>query len=153
MFGPPASELFGPVPWADTRQALLDTIPDLLSYLEGDERNVVLTFVRIWATLATGTFRSKDGAADWALPRLPPEHRPVLERARWLYVSGIAAEDWGDLLPCVRPFVEHVIGEIEGARRPAPPSDTRLQAQYPGLGRAARASECHGETPTGRDPS
>jgi streptomycin 3"-adenylyltransferase len=112
-FGPAPSELFGPIPWADVRRAMLDSIPDLLSYLDGDERNVVLTFVRVWTTLATGVFRSKDGAADWAMPLLPPEHRPVLERARSLYVRGVPTEDWGDLMPCVRPFVDHVIGEIQ----------------------------------------
>jgi predicted nucleotidyltransferase len=113
LFGPPPSELFGPIPWADVRRAMLDSIPDLLSYLDGDERNVVLTFVRIWSTLATREFRSKDGAADWALPLLPPEYRPVVERARDLYVMGIPTEDWGELMPRVRPFVDYVIGEIK----------------------------------------
>ena len=113
LFGPPPAEVIGPIPWADVRRAMLESIPDLLSYLDGDERNVVLTFVRIWSSLATGVFRSKDGAADWAIPLLPPEHRPVLAQARRLYVEGIAAEDWGDLMPRVRPFVDHVIGEIE----------------------------------------
>jgi streptomycin 3"-adenylyltransferase len=113
LLGPPPSELFGPIPWADVRRAMLDTIPDLLSSLDGDERNVVLTFARIWATLATGVFRSKDGAADWAIPRLPTEHRAVLAHARSLYAKGIPTEDWGNLMPRVRPFVDHLVGEIE----------------------------------------
>jgi predicted nucleotidyltransferase len=54
LFGPPPAEVLDPIPPADIRQAMLDSIPDLLSYLVGDERNVVLTFVRIWTTLATG---------------------------------------------------------------------------------------------------
>jgi streptomycin 3"-adenylyltransferase len=91
---------------------MLDSIPALLSYLDGDERNVVLTFARIWTTLATGIIRSKDAAADWALPRLPPEHRAVLEHARACYL-GESAEEWGDLLPRVRQHVEHVIREID----------------------------------------
>lgn len=112
FFGPSAAELLDPVPPGDVRRAMLASIPDLLSYLEGDERNVILTFVRIWTTLATGVIRSKDGAADWAQPLLPPEHRTVLEHARAIYL-GDAPEEWGDLLPRVRPFVDHVIGEIE----------------------------------------
>jgi predicted nucleotidyltransferase len=120
LFGPPASELFGPIPRADVRRAMLDSVPDLLSYLDGDERNVVLTFARIWTTLATGVFRSKDGAADWAIPRLPPEHRAVLGHARSLYVRGIPGEDWGDLMPRVRPFVDYVVGEIERTAASAP---------------------------------
>lgn len=113
LFGPPPAELFGPIPRADLRRAMLASIPDLLASLAGDERNVVLTFVRIWTTLATGVFRSKDGAADWAIPLLPPEHHAVLARARSLYVRGIPTEDWGDLRPRVQPFVAYVISEIE----------------------------------------
>jgi streptomycin 3"-adenylyltransferase len=114
LFGPPPAELLDPVPEADVRRAMLDSIPDLLSYLDGDERNVILTFVRIWTTLATGLIRTKDGAADWALPLLPAEHRAVLEHARAIYL-GEALEEWGELMPRTRPFVDHVIGEIERA--------------------------------------
>jgi predicted nucleotidyltransferase len=121
LFGPPPAEVLDPVPWADIRQAMLDSIPDLLSYLAGDERNVVLTFVRIWTTLATGVIRSKDGAADWALPLLPSEHRAVLGYARANYLDG-APEKWGDLLARVRPFVDHVIVEIETAATRNPPT-------------------------------
>jgi len=123
LFGPAPSELCGPIPWADVRRAMLDSIPDLLSYLDGDERNVVLTFVRIWTTLATGVFRSKDGAAGWAMPLLPREQRPVLAHARSLYVHGVNTEDWGDLMPRVRPFVDHVIGEIEATAAATPPAE------------------------------
>lgn len=111
LFGPPPSEVLDPIPSGDLRRAMLDSIPALLSYLDGDERNVVLTFARIWTTLATGLIRSKDAAADWALPLLPPEQRPVLALARDIYL-GDAPEAWGDLLPRVRPHVDHVIDEI-----------------------------------------
>jgi predicted nucleotidyltransferase len=120
LFGPPPGEVLDPIPWADIRRAMLDSIPDLLSYLDGDERNVVLTFIRIWTTLATGVIRSKDGAADWALPLLPSEHQAVLNYARANYLDGVPGE-WGHLLPRVRPFVDYVIGEIETAAA-RPPS-------------------------------
>ena len=112
LFGPRPRSVLDPVPPADIRRAMLDGIPALLSDLDGDERNVVLTFARIWTTLATGVIRSKDAAADWALPRLPSEHRPVLVHARSIYL-GDAPEEWGDLLPRVRPYVDHVISAIE----------------------------------------
>ncbi len=118
LFGPPPSEVLDPIPPADLRQAMLDSIPALLSYLDGDERNVVLTFARIWTTLATGIIRSKDAAADWALARLPLEQRAVLALARDMY-RGEAAEEWGDLVPRVRPHVDHVIGEIRWLAAPA----------------------------------
>ena len=121
LFGLPPGDVLDPIPWADVRRAMLDSIPDLLSYLDGDERNVVLTFVRIWTTLATGVIRSKDEAADWALPLLPPEHRAVLRYARGNYLDG-TPEEWGDLLPRVRPFVDYVIDEIETASTHDPPT-------------------------------
>ena len=117
LFGPPPHEVLEPVPTADVRSALFDVIPALLDDLTGDERNVVLTFARIWTTLATGRIYSKDGAADWALPRLPFEHRAVLEHARAIYL-GDAAEEWGDLLARVRPHVDYVLGEIESLHTP-----------------------------------
>lgn len=114
LFGPPASEVLDSIPPADVQRAMLDSIPALLSDLDGDERNVVLTFARIWTTIATGIIRSKDAAADWALPLLPPEHRAVLAHARAIYL-GEATEEWSDLLPRVRPHLDHVIEEIERA--------------------------------------
>jgi predicted nucleotidyltransferase len=111
LFGPPPADVLDPVPAADFRRALLDVIPVLLGDLDGDEANVVLTFARIWTTLATGVVRSKDAAADWALPRLPAEHRAVLEHARAIYL-GDTPEEWGELLPSVRPHIDHVLGEI-----------------------------------------
>jgi streptomycin 3"-adenylyltransferase len=73
---------------------------------------VVLTLARIWTTLETGAIRSKDGAADWVLARLPAEHRPVLERARAIYL-GEAPEGWDELRGQVRPHAEYIAGVIE----------------------------------------
>ena len=112
LFGPPPPEVLDPVPPADVRRAMHDGIPALLSNLDGDERNVVLTFARIWMTMSTAAFAPKDVAADWALARLPPEHRAVLAHARAGYL-GEAPEEWGELEPRIRPHVEHVRAEIE----------------------------------------
>lgn len=121
LFGPPPAQVLDPVPHGDVLRAIVDGIPGLLADLEGDTGNVVLTFARIWTTLATGVIRSKDAAADWSLPRLPAEHRAVLARARAIYL-GEEEERWDDLLPRVRPHVEHVIGEI-GRLTPRQSSD------------------------------
>lgn len=112
LFGPPPAELLDPIPPADVRRAMLDGIPGLLADLTGDERNVILTFARIWTTLATGKISSKDAAADWVLARLPLQHQAVLAHARAIYL-GEAEEEWGDLLPRVRPYVDHLLMEIE----------------------------------------
>lgn len=111
LAGPGPAAVLDPVPPADLRRAMLDGLPGLLSDLDGDERNVVLTLARIWMSLVTGVIASKDAAADWVLPRLPPEHRAVLAHARAIYL-GDTAEDWGVLLEQVRPHVDHVLAEI-----------------------------------------
>ncbi|GAB3446058.1 aminoglycoside adenylyltransferase family protein [Streptomonospora sediminis] len=111
LAGPPPTEVFDPVPQDDLVSALTAGIPELLGELESDTRNVVLTLARIWATLATGSIGSKDTSAQWALARLPEEHRPVLERARAVYL-GDRAEYWDDLLPRLRPYAEYVTGTI-----------------------------------------
>jgi len=113
--GPPPAELLDPVPPQDVIRGSLAGIPELLSDLPGDTRNVVLTFARIWATLATGEIKSKDAAADWALAQLPPEHQPVLQHAKQLYLtSRYTEETWSDELKAqAHPHVGAVLAEID----------------------------------------
>lgn len=62
----------------------------------------------LWATVA---LRSKDEAADWAIPRLPARLRPVLARARAIYV-GEEDERWDDLRADVHEYALLVAREI-----------------------------------------
>ncbi|GHG99353.1 nucleotidyltransferase [Streptomyces lanatus] len=119
LTGPRPAKVLAPVPHTDLILASVAGIPTLLDDLDGDTRNVLLTFARIWTTLATGQIRSKDAAADWALARLPPEHRPALEHARQLYLNcGYSEESWSDALRAqVRPHVNRVLAEIDQCRR------------------------------------
>jgi streptomycin 3"-adenylyltransferase len=112
--GPGASEVFDPVPRTDLRRALTDELPMLLPDLFTDTRNIVLTLARVWLTLVTGEIRSKDAAADWVLERLPDEHRPVVARARAIYL-GDEAERWDDLRDRLEPFADRIVGEIRHA--------------------------------------
>jgi streptomycin 3"-adenylyltransferase len=123
LFGPPPAQMFDPVPPEDLINAMVDGIDSLLGDLQSDTRNVLLTFARIWSTLATGVIRSKDAAADWALHRLPEKHRLVLARARAIYLDQ-HPEHWDDIGDQLEPHVEYVIAEI---RRLA--SDTVLLAR------------------------
>jgi predicted nucleotidyltransferase len=123
LFGPPPAEVLDPVPEEDVARAVVAGIPGLLEDLDADTANVVLTFARIWTTVETGAIRSKDAAADWALARLPGEHRAVLARARAIYL-GDEDDAWENLHPRVRPHVDHVIGEIERATAGGRASDT-----------------------------
>ncbi|MEV5882668.1 aminoglycoside adenylyltransferase family protein [Streptomyces sp. NPDC052020] len=111
LYGPPPAELLDPVPHDDLRRAIVAGVPELMRELGPDTRNVLLTLARIWSTLATGEIRSKDAAAGWALARTPARHRPVLARARAVYL-GEAEERWDDLLPGVRPCADFLAARI-----------------------------------------
>lgn len=111
LFGPPPAEILDPVPHDDVVRAVLAGIPGPLANLDDDEGNVILTFARIWTTIATGTIVSKVAVADWVLERLPEEHHAVLVHARAVYL-GDEEESWDDLRPRIRPRVEHVLGAI-----------------------------------------
>jgi streptomycin 3"-adenylyltransferase len=82
LAGPPPAHVLDPVPAELLVRASVNGIPGLLADLPHDTRNVLLTFARIWMTLATGRVVAKETAADWALARLAPAHRPVLAFAR-----------------------------------------------------------------------
>jgi len=117
LAGPPPAEVLDPVPPADLARASLADLDALLADLPGDTRNVVLTLARIWTTVATGRILPKDAAAAWALPRLAPQHRPVLEHAQWLYRNQTYADEtWPDELRAgVRPYVDEVLTRIREA--------------------------------------
>ncbi|MCH9610356.1 MAG: Streptomycin 3''-adenylyltransferase [Chlamydiales bacterium] len=109
LFGREPDELLAPVPSSDFRKAMVDHIDDLISNLEVDTRNVLLTLARIWSSLETDEIRSKGDAASWAEKRLPEELRCVIERAAAIYL-GKAEEQWGDLqvIPCANYMVEQI---------------------------------------------
>jgi streptomycin 3"-adenylyltransferase len=115
LYGPPPADVLDPVPYGDLVRGITSGMPELMADLESDTRNVLLTLARIWTTLATGTVRSKDAAADWVLGRLPEAHRPVLERARAVYL-GDAEEGWEDLADRVRPAAEFLVRAVAEAQ-------------------------------------
>jgi streptomycin 3"-adenylyltransferase len=71
LYGPPPSEVFDPVPRADYVAGILRDV---------DDPNVLM-LARVWAGVSTDEVHSKLRAAEWALQRLPTEHRRVLEHA------------------------------------------------------------------------
>lgn len=111
LAGSAAEDFFNPVPEGDLFKALSDTLklwnsqPDW----EGDERNVVLTLSRIWYSAATGKIAPKDIVANWAMERLPDQHKPVLLEARQAYLGQ--GEDClasrADQLAAFVHFVKH----------------------------------------------
>lgn len=112
--GPAANDVLAPVPFDDLVRASLDAIPMLLADLEDDTRNVLLTLARMWTTMATGTIRSKDDAAEWAAGRLPPDARGLLDHARALYSNGGWGE-WDAVMADVRRLAQRMADEVRRA--------------------------------------
>jgi streptomycin 3"-adenylyltransferase len=118
IFGPAADEILPEIPTTDLARAMTDEIGSLLDDLEPDTANVLLTLARIWHTLATGAFTSKDAAADWALTQIG-DPLPALEMARDDYLgsapdSALQGDRWPDLQPEARSAARLLIGRIEG---------------------------------------
>jgi streptomycin 3"-adenylyltransferase len=95
LTGCDAAGLLPDISSADVRRAIRQTLPTLLASLEGDERSVLLTLVRMWRTLVVGDFVPKDVAADWALPWLGADAGAVIAEARDGYL-GMKRDDWQD---------------------------------------------------------
>lgn len=119
LYGPPLTTLLDPIPRADVVRATTATLDDLMADLGSDTRNVLLTLARAWVTVAEGSLLSKDGAADWALRRLPPKDRDLLERARVAYVEG-RDDGWVDLMPRASALAERLVAEIRAATNEDP---------------------------------
>jgi streptomycin 3"-adenylyltransferase len=110
LAGRPIESVFPDVPWCDYAHALSHDLSWFRERFGEIPRYAVLSGPRIWATLATGTPHSKLTGAEWALPRLPPHLRPVLEHGLAVY-QGTAAEHWGGL--ALDDYIAVVAGEIE----------------------------------------
>jgi hypothetical protein len=103
-------QLLCTVPYKDFMTALMDALPNLMSNIESDVRNVLLTFARIWSTTETDTIRSKPAAVDWVIDRLPLRYRPVIERAKAICM-GEEKEHWDDIQELIKPCADFMLRE------------------------------------------
>ena len=94
LLGPDANEILPVISRSDIHRAIADASQALLEAAPGDERNVLLTLARMWRTLDSGDFVSKDAAAEWAAAQLPEAHASVLLDARGAY-PGLRSDDLG----------------------------------------------------------
>jgi hypothetical protein len=109
--GPALDEIIDPVPAADLRRAIHDSVQPLLGDLHGDERNVLLTLARMVVTLETGEIVPKDDAAGRAMSVLPPGNRDLLEVARQGYL-GHVADDWTQNRELTRETAERLAAHV-----------------------------------------
>ncbi len=111
LFGVEPKQLLEPVPYRDFMTAMLQDLNRLSSDLEDDTRNVLLTFARIWSTLATNTIRSKPAAADWVINHLPIEYQAVMQRAKSI-CNGSENEHWNDIRALIKPCADFMVNRI-----------------------------------------
>ena len=109
--GPRLSDILTPIPAQHVRRAMRDAIPALVSGLQGDERNVLLTLARMWRTAATGEFVSKDAAASWVAPLVPIEIGKTLGVAAEAYL-GKAVDDWSARAAEAQQASNYLQGEL-----------------------------------------
>ena len=110
LVGANPDQLLCKVPYKDFITALTDALPNLMLELACDVRNVLLTFARIWSTVATDAIRSKPAAADWVVNRLPEKYRPVIERAKAI-CTGKEKEHWDDIQELIKPCADFMVSE------------------------------------------
>ena len=103
LYGPPPSDVFDPVPRSDYVDGILRDADD----------DSVLMVTRVWAGVSTDEVHSKLRAAEWALSRLPDEHKPVLEHAAAFY-RGERTDPPDD----VEAYLAYVREAIQAASRP-----------------------------------
>ena len=110
LVGANPDQLLCKIPYKDFMTAIIDALPNLMSDLDSDVRNVLLAFARIWSTVATDAIRSKPAAADWVINRLPEKYRPVMERAKAIY-KGEEKEHWDDIQKLIKPCADFMLSE------------------------------------------
>lgn len=104
-------QLLEPVPYQDFIKAMTHDLNRLAIDLEQDTRNVLLTYARIWSTLATNTIRSKPAAADWVVNHLPKAYQPLIQRAKSICI-GLEYEHWTDLKMFIKPCADFMADKI-----------------------------------------
>jgi len=111
LWGEKPEQLLAHVPYHDFMKAMLHDLNRLAADLKQDTRNVLLTYARIWSTLATNAIRSKPAAADWAMTHLPKKYQPVMKRAKSICI-GIENEHWDDIETLIQPCADFMADKI-----------------------------------------
>lgn len=125
--GIPPKQLLSAVPYQDFMAAMLAAVPHLLSELETDTRNVLLTLARIWSTVSTGLLYPKPEAANWAIEHLPKQHQAVMEQARDSCL-GLVEEHWKGRQASIKPCADFMVAAVNQMVAGIRSSDTSEKA-------------------------
>jgi len=111
LWGLEPDQLLAHVPYHDFMKAMLHDLNRLVTELEHDTRNVLLTYARIWSTLETNAIRSKPAAADWVMNYLPKIYQPVMKRAKSICL-GVENEYWDDIEVLIKSCADFMVNKI-----------------------------------------
>lgn len=114
LWGPSPETLLPAIPAADVVAASLSGVDGLLANIEGDERNVLLTFARMLVTVEGGVVVPKDVAADAVAPRFGGATAGVLRDAAEDH-RGERVVAWETRTGGVRRAIGHLREVIEQA--------------------------------------
>ncbi|MHA7985010.1 aminoglycoside adenylyltransferase family protein [Rathayibacter sp. CAU 1779] len=117
VVGPSPDILIPAIPPKDLERAIVDSLPELVDNLRGDERNVLLTLARMQHTLETGRIVPKDVAAERIARRLPDDEAVVLVRAAAAY-RGELQDEWMPHPPALEAYVRRAQREISRHTEP-----------------------------------
>ena len=111
LIGVNPDQLLCKIPYNDFMIVITEALQNLMSDLNSDTRNVLLTFARIWSTVSTDAVRSKPAAADWAINHLPEKYRPIMERAKAI-CKDEEKEYWDDIWELIKPCADFIVNQI-----------------------------------------
>jgi len=111
LLGPEPNQLLSRVPYHDFIAATVEELDNLMTNLNKDTCNVLLTLARIWSTVKTDQIHSKPDAAVWVINQLPEEYQPVMKQARAICI-GKEYEKWDDIKPLIQLCAKFMVNQI-----------------------------------------
>jgi streptomycin 3"-adenylyltransferase len=116
VVGPEPGILIPVIPPHDLERAIVESLPELIGNLRGDERNVLLTLARMQHRLAPGRMVPMYVAAQAIARRLPGDVSAVLLRAAAAY-RGELRDEWMPHPPALEAYVRRARREIASHSR------------------------------------
>ena len=87
LYGPPAAEVFAPVPREAYVDSLLYDAAEARADITENPIYVILNLCRVLAYLREGCVLSKQQGGDWGLAHLPDDYHPLLQAALDAYAA------------------------------------------------------------------
>lgn len=110
LYGPPAAEVFAPVPRDSYVDSLLYDAESARTDITDNPVYVILNLCRVLAYLLDGCVLSKQQGGEWGIARLPDTYHPMLQTALDAYADRIDAS----LLTAypLSEFADDMLGKI-----------------------------------------